>query len=653
MCGIAGYLRRDAGAELDAAVLPSMAAALAHRGPDGEGFWSDGPVGLAHRRLAIIDLATGGQPMANEDETLWIVCNGEIYNYRELRRDLARHHTFRSQSDTEVVLHLYEELGERCLERLNGMFALAIWDVRQRRLFLARDRFGVKPLYWTNGPRGFAFASEVKALLAAGAVEPRPDESALNEYLTFQYTLRDRTMYRGVARLEPGHYLTFRPFADAAPSVVRYWDFNYEIDTHHTFEFFRERLLHLLTDSVELQLRSDVPLGAYLSGGIDSSVIAALAAPRLGGRLPVFTGAFDDGPEYDESAYARLVAEQVGAALQEVRPTPRDFVELMPGLIRLMDEPMAGPGLFPQYCVSRLAARSVKVCLGGQGGDELFGGYARYLVAYLEQCLKGAIYGTGKGEQYIVTWEAIAPHLPMLRSYQPLLQDFWSGGLFEDMDRRYFRLVARDHGLDAVLRPEVRPPAEREGCFEKFREVFFGSEAKSYFNRMTHFDLKTLLPALLHVEDRVSMGVGLETRVPFLDHRVAELVTRMPPVMRFEGGRSKHVLREAVADLVPAAVRQRQDKMGFPVPLGEWLKQGPVRDFAADVLLGRAARNRGYYNMEEVARRLRQPARHGRLLWGLLCLELWFQNCLERPGPTKSASAGRVRARRLQPAASP
>ncbi|MBN2560821.1 MAG: asparagine synthase (glutamine-hydrolyzing) [Phycisphaerae bacterium] len=628
MCGIAGYLIRDREADVDLGVIHAMTDAMAHRGPDGEGDWTSGPVGLGHRRLAVIDLQTGAQPMTNEDETLWIVCNGEIYNYRELRRDLARHHTFRTQSDTEVILHLYEELGERCLDRLNGMFAFAIWDIRQQRLFIARDRLGIKSLYWTIGKRHFAFASEVKALLAAGACEARLNPGALTEYFTFQYTMRDRTLFEGVQCVEPGHYLTFRPFQDVAPSVVRYWDFNYEIDTHHTFEYFSERLLSLLEDSVNLRLRSDVPLGAYLSGGIDSSVVTCLAAPRYGDRFHVFTGAFDDGPEFDESSYARLVAEEAEASYHEVRPTADDFIRLMPRLVYLMDVPMAGPGLFPQYCVSELAARTVKVCLGGQGGDELFGGYARYLAAYLEQCLKGAIYDTGRDEAYIVTWEAIAPHLPMLKHYQPLLQDFWRTGLFEDMDRRYFHLIARDHGLESILSPDAWTTKARQACFEDFRQVFYGSEAKSYFNRMTHFDLKTLLPALLHVEDRVSMGCSLESRVPLLDHRVAELVTTMPPIMRFEGGRSKHVLREAVVDLVPRRVLDRQDKMGFPVPFSQWLR-GPIREFVCDTLLGTAARQRGLYRTDELERQITTAGKYSRLLWGILSIELWFQTFID------------------------
>ncbi len=628
MCGIAGCLIRAADGAVDRATIEAMTDAIAHRGPDGTGIQVDGPVGLGHRRLAIIDIPTGAQPMSNEDGTVWIVFNGAIYNHVELRRELEPTHAFRTQSDTEVIIHLYEDLGAACVERLNGMFAFAIWDARRARLFLARDRLGIKPLYWTMDGRRFGFASEIKALIAGGLCRPRVNPDALTEYLTYQFTMEDRTLFRDVHRLEPGCHLMFRPFDDARPAVRSYWDFGETIDEHHTFDYFRDRLRRLLEESVTLQLRSDVPLGAYLSGGTDSSVVTTLAAPRYPGAFHVFCGAFDAGPEYDESSYARLVAERAGAVYHEVRPTADDFCRLMPQLIRLMDEPAAGPGLFPQYCVSRLASESVKVCLGGQGGDELFGGYARYLVAYLEQCLKGAIFGTQRCDRYVVTWEAIQPHLSMLRTYLPMLQGFWQQGLFDDMDRRYFQLVTRDDGLDQVLTPDAWTRGDRDRAYDRFRQVFRKPAATSYFSRMTHFDMTTLLPALLHVEDRVSMGVGLESRVPLLDHRIAELVTGMPPIMRFEGGRSKHVLREAVQGLVPDRVLNRRDKMGFPVPFNEWIK-GPIRDFVCDTLLGSAARSRGLYRTAELERQLTRTGKFSRLMWGILCLELWFQQFMD------------------------
>jgi asparagine synthase (glutamine-hydrolysing) len=624
MCGIAGIIARDPSATPDVARLGLMLESLAHRGPDGEGVHADGPAALGHKRLAIIDLETGQQPMCNEDGSLWIVLNGEIYNYVELRQGLERHHEFRTRSDTEVILHLYEELGERCLDRLNGMFAFAIWDGRQQRLFAARDRLGIKPLYWTLSPETLAFASEPKALLAAGLAQPEADPQALEEYLTFQFCLGERTLFRQIRKLEPGHYLTFRPGRDHDPAIVRYWAFNYELDVHHTPEYFRETLRDLIDDSVRIQLRSDVPVGAHCSGGIDSSTVVMLAARHYGGRLATFTGGFREGPQYDETAYARVVAEAAGSEHFEVWPTAREFTESLPELIYMMDEPAAGPGVFPQYQVSRLAAQHVKVALGGQGGDELFGGYARYLAAYLEQALKGAIDGTDADARYVVTWESIAPSLPQLQRYRPLLQRFWRDGLFDEMDRRYFRLVSRLEDAEALMSEDVWGPRSGERIFEGYSRIFNDPSTKSYFNKMTNFDLRTLLPALLHVEDRTSMSASLESRVPLLDHRIVELVTRIPPALRFPGGDSKRMLREAVQQIIPEVVFRRRDKMGFPVPLTEWLR-GPARDFVRDTLLGSRARNRGIYRIDGVEKLLATNAPFDRQLWGVLCLELWFQ----------------------------
>lgn len=635
MCGIAGIIQRNGGGLVDRNAVLAMTASLYHRGPDGEGFYFNGPVGLGHRRLAIIDLEGGQQPMTNEDESLWIVFNGEIYNYLELRRDLARHHTFRTHSDTEVILHLYEEVGERCLEQLNGMFSFAIWDTRQQRLFAARDRLGIKPFYWHLDAEHFSFASEPKALIAAGLVEPQPDPQGMEEYLAFQFCLGERTLFKNIWRLEPGHYLTFRPFRDSEPSVVRYWDFNYNLDTHHTEEYYVDELLSLLQDAVRLQLRSDVPVGAHLSGGIDSSTVVCLAAPMYGSRFHTFTGAFHEGPQYDETSYASAVARHVNSIHNETWPTAADFSDVMPRLIYMMDEPAAGPGVFPQYFVSKLARANVKVVLGGQGGDEIFGGYARYLVAYLEQCLKGAIYGTQEEDKYVVTWDSIMPNLPLLQQYGPMLQSFWREGLFDEMDRRYFRLVSRLEDAENLITPDLWNAESRSRTFAAFQQVFNNPAAKSYFNKMTNFDLKTLLPALLQVEDRTSMSVSLESRVPLLDHRIADLVTRMPPTIRFKGGDTKRVFREAVRNLLPKVVFDRRDKMGFPVPVADWFR-GPLRDFLGDILLSPRARQRGLYRVDNVEGLLLKEQKFGRQLWGLLSLELWFRAFMDaeqRPQP--------------------
>jgi asparagine synthase (glutamine-hydrolysing) len=406
--------------------------------------------------------------------------------------------------------------------------------------------------------------------------------------------------------------------------VVRYWDLNGGIDTHHTEEYYTEQLLLLLQDAVRLQLRSDVPVGAHLSGGMDSSTVVCLAAPAYGGPFHTFTGGFREGPEYDETRYARAVSEHVRSIHHEIWPSAQEFAEKLPWLIYMMDEPAAGPGLFPQYFVSKLAHENVKVVLGGQGGDEVFGGYARYLVAYLEQCLKGAIYGTQEQGKYVVTWESIMPNLSLLKQYQPLLQSFWRDGLFEEMDRRYFRMVSRTENLNELFTGDAWSAASRDRIFGAFQQVFNNPAMKSYFDRMTHFDLKTLLPALLHVEDRTSMSVSLESRVPLLDHRIVELVGHMPPTIRFKGGDTKRVFREAVRHLVPDVIFNRRDKMGFPVPLAEWFR-GPLREFVCDILLSTRARQRGFYRMDGVQRLLEKEQKFGRELWGLLSLELWFR----------------------------
>jgi asparagine synthase (glutamine-hydrolysing) len=641
MCGIAGIVERDLNRAANPDAVLAMMRTLEHRGPDDEGVYFSGPVGLGHKRLSIIDLKTGHQPLANEDESLWIIFNGEIYNYLELRRELLRYHTFRTNSDTEVILHLYEELGERCLERLNGMFSFVIWDTRQQRLFAARDHLGIKPFYWHIDGERFSFASEPKALIAAGLVEAQPDPQGLEEYLTFQFCLGERTLFKNIWRLEPGHYLTFRPFRDNEPSIVRYWDFNYELDTHHTDEYFVEQLLLLLQDAVRLQLRSDVPVGSHLSGGIDSSTIVCLAAPAYGGQFHTFTGAFREGPQYDETDYARAVASHVNSIHHETWPSATDMADVLPWLIYMMDEPAAGPGLFPQYFVSKLARENVKVVLGGQGGDEIFGGYARYLIAYLEQVLKGAIFGAQEDGKYVVTWDSIMPNLSLLQQYHPLLQSFWREGLFEEMDRRYFRLVSRGEDAQVLISSDAWNGESRSRMFAEFQRVFNNPATKSYFNKMTNFDLKTLLPALLQVEDRTSMSVSLESRVPLLDHRIADLVTRMPPTIRFKGGDTKRVFREAVKHLIPEKVFGRHDKMGFPVPLTEWL-QGPLHDFVCDILLGPRARQRGLYQMDGVEKLILKEGRFGRQLWGLLSLELWFRVFVDRefvPPPAEMVPA--------------
>ena len=625
MCGIVGILQLD-GAPADLQRLRHMADALNHRGPDDEGWLLEGPLGLYHKRLSIIDLTTGHQPM--ESEGFVIVFNGEIYNYLELRSELsARGHHFRTKSDTEVILRMYAEYGPAAVERLNGMFAFVLYDRHRGRLLAARDHFGVKPLYFHRTPTALLFASEIKALLRHPEVRAEPDPEAINDYLTFQYVLGDRTLFRGVRKLLPGQYQVIDLATGGGP-VTQYWEPRFDIDRHHTEEYFVEQVQALLGDAIRLQMRSDVPVGAYLSGGLDSSVVTLLAAQASGSRLKAFNGAFRDGPEFDESSFARQVAQACGAELMEVVPTEDEFVDLLPVMLYHMDEPVAGPGLFPQYIVSRLAAKHVKVCLGGQGGDEIFGGYVRYLVAYFEQAIKGAIYDTNEEQEHVVTFASIVPNLHSLRQYVPMLQQFWRSGMFEEMDRRYFRLIDRSGGAISLLSPGFRAQYDQEAIFARFQQVFNHPDTLSYYNKMTHYDLVTGLPALLQVEDRVSMASSLESRVPLLDYRLADLVTRMPPRLKCKGGELKFILKRAVKQVVPPAIFERKDKMGFPVPLHLWAR-GRSRQFFGDVLLSRACRERGIFDADEVSKLMEYETAFSRRLWGLLNLELWFRTFID------------------------
>ncbi len=633
MCGIVGVLNFN-GQPVALPVLTDMAEALKHRGPDGEGHFVDGSVGFSHKRLAIIDLTSGQQPMTSTRGTTTIVFNGEIYNYVELRAELARRgHTFRTTSDTEVILEMYAAHGPACVTMLNGMFAFLLYDRERQIVLAARDHFGIKPLYYGMTRSGaLCFASEIKALFQHPELRAEPDHAAMREYVTFQLVTGDRTLFKGIHKLLPGHYQVI-DLASRQVRTERYWEPRFTIDPYHTEEYFVAEVRRLLEDATRLQMRSDVPVGAYLSGGMDSSIVTALAAAFNGhanGTRPLqtFTGSFREGPDFDETVYAREVAQNTGALMHEVVATEEQFVDLMPKLVYQMDEPVAGPGLFPQYVVARCAARHVKVVLGGQGGDEIFGGYVRYMVAYLEQALKGAIFETNEEAEHIVSLRSIVPNLPALRAYAPMMQQFWRQGVFDPMDRRYFRLIDRSGGALSLFSADFRSCYDSDELFARFQQVFNHPDTKSYFNKMQHFDMVTQLPALLHVEDRVSMAASLESRVPLLDYRIADLVASMPPGMKFRGGELKYILKRAAGALLPASIAERKDKMGFPVPLHLWAK-GRSRDFFADVLLSPTARARGIFDAAEVEKLMAYESAFSRRLWGLLNLELWHRQFID------------------------
>ncbi|MDQ7779186.1 MAG: asparagine synthase (glutamine-hydrolyzing), partial [Planctomycetota bacterium] len=548
MCGISGIL--DLKGRKHAKLRPHlrvMNKLQAHRGPDGQGTWThpQGHVGFGHRRLSIIDLETGAQPMSDASGNV-ICCNGEIYNYIELRDEL-HDSGFRTSSDTEVILAAYRKWGIDCLARLRGMFAFALWDETKQTLFCARDHFGIKPFYYVIEDGVFYFASEAKALLPF-LPEIETDQEALKDYLVFQFCLAGKTLFEGINELPPAHLLLVE---NGRVSARRYWEVYYNLDFSHSQEYFQERLRGLIEDSIRVHTRSDVPIGAYLSGGTDSTIITSVASRFVNpAEFPVFTGKFAPGESYDESRYARIQSKARGLAIHEIEITASDFEKYLRKLLYHLDYPIAGPGSLPQYIVSRLASRHRKVVLGGQGGDEIFGGYVRYLIAYFEQCIKGAIENTLHSGNFVVTYESIIPNLVALQNYKPLLQQFWRQGLFEGLDRRYFRLIDRGSDLQAEVRWNVL--GERFP-FERFQAIFNRENVgkESYFDKMTHFDFKTLLPALLQVEDRMSMAHGLESRVPFLDHPLVEFAATMPANIKFKNGTLKTALVEAMKHEIP------------------------------------------------------------------------------------------------------
>ena len=621
MCGIAGmYQIKSAPIAALENKLHVMNQLIAHRGPDDAGVWmaKNQTIGLAHRRLSIIDLTDNAhQPMLAPTGEV-IVYNGEIYNYLELRESLARHWTFRTRSDTEVILAAYKVYGVDCVKHFKGMFAFAIWD--GEKLFCARDHFGIKPFYYTVQNNCFIFASESKALLPfLPAITT--DRQAFVEYITFQYPMGDRTLFQGVHQLEPAHALLMSPEGE---KIWRFWDVHYHIDYDHTPAYFYNKLEEMLHESIQMHTRADVDIGAYVSGGVDSSLIGILATQQTNRAMPFFHGRFLEGKQYDESEYAQYATQLCGTSLHIRDITAQDFVDNFARILYHLDFPVAGPGVLPQYMVSQMAAKHVKVVLGGQGGDEIFGGYARYVIAYFEQCMKAAIEGNYKKGNFIVTAESIIPNLEVLNAYKPLLKQFWSQGLFEPLEKRYFTLVNR--GLD--LEGEVDLTShEKDQVYKQFLDVFNTAKfekAESYFDGMTHFDFKCLLPGLLHVEDRVSMAHGLEARVPFLYYPLIDFVATVPANIKFADGRMKHLLKQTFSHVLPKPILNRKDKMGFPVPLTEWIK-GDLKEFVYDLLHTGLARQHSFVDYQCIISTVEKSGQFSRKIWGFLCYEMWQQ----------------------------
>jgi len=629
MCGFACILSSQKDLLPRMPVMQEMLDRIYHRGPDGEGFHQVSGQGIfGHRRLAIIDLEHGTQPLNSQDGRYTLVFNGEIYNYLEISQKLRKKGVvFKTNSDSEVLLHFLILYGSKALNELNGMFAFVFHDRQENRWIASRDHFGIKPLYFAQAAGEIVFASEIKSILAHPEIKANQDQKSLKQYMAFQFCLGNRTLFSGIYKVSPGHYLT--GYGSTIETNTQYWAPNYEIDYDHSERWFEERVSDLLQDSVNLQMRADVPIGSYLSGGLDSSLISALASNHLETPLPMFHGRFLEGQEYDESRYAKILVEHAKGIYNETIPTASDFINDLPDLIYALDEPIAGPGVFPQFATSKMAAKQVKVVLGGQGGDEIFAGYARYLVAYLEQALKGAVIGSSEEGNHLVTLQSIIPNLSILKQYSPLMSSFWSKGLFENMDKRYFHMINRGGGMKHLLDEDFNSSDNQTTLFDDFQSIFNEPNTTSYINKMTNFDQKTLLPALLQIEDRVSMAVSVESRVPFLDRRLVELMASLPPPMKFQGGKTKNILKKSMGKFLPKKIVNRKDKMGFPVPLNDWMVRGKVREFVHDTLLSKSSLERGIYKKEALHEILKSHGTGGRQLWGALSLELWHQKFID------------------------
>jgi asparagine synthase (glutamine-hydrolysing) len=587
MCGIAGLLSL-AGDPIAASTLRDMSLLLAHRGPDDDGIWVNGPVGLAHRRLSIIDLSPRGRnPMANEDETIWLVFNGEIYNYNDFRSDLLhRGHRFRSETDSEVIIHLYEELGAHCIDELNGMFAFALWDGRQRRLLLGRDRFGVKPLYYTLVANTLAFASEVKAFLALPDFRVSPDPFALAEHFTFQNTFGERSFFEGVKLLPAGHCLTVE---DGSIQTRRHWDLQFQPRSDVKLDEWARCIREHFEAAVMRQLMSEVPLGTYLSGGMDTGSISAVASRRIP-KLHTFTCGFDLPGEaneleqyFDERSESQMLSRYLGTVHHELELGPDAMASVLPRVVWHLDEPRVGIS-YQIYCTAAMIRRHVTVVLSGVGGDELFAGYP---------------------------WR-----------YESVLG--LDDSSFETAYYRQWNRLLTDHEARLLFSHEINQALGDFSTFDSFRAVLKGSEAYDPLHRALYFDFKTFLNGLLVVDDKLAMAHSLEARVPFLDNHLVDEVARVPAEFKLAHGQNKIVLREAMRGLVPNETLSRR-KQGFTPPDQSWYRRDAA--FIEELILSPRALDRGYFRPTYLRKILDDHLRDRRnnrfLLWSLMCFEWW------------------------------
>jgi asparagine synthase (glutamine-hydrolysing) len=633
MCGICGVaIPKNSNATVDRSMLLAMRDTLTHRGPDDAGVFVDERVGLAHRRLSIVDLGGGHQPMANEDDSIWIIYNGEVYNHRDHRSALEqRGHTYRTASDTEAIIHLYEEYGPRAVTHLRGMFAFAIWDKPRRRLLLARDRLGIKPLYYVVTDDGaIYFASEIKALLEANAVRPEINYNSLADYAANRATSGAETLFRGVKRLLPGHTLTW---SDGKIEIERYWDVSFaKANESLTEAAYIERFQELFQESVRLRLMADVPLGMFLSGGIDSSAIVAAMSQMVAEPIKTFSVAFAER-DANELEYARIVARAFKTDHHEVLVSPEQFFGALPAMVYQEDEPIAHPSSVPLYFVSKLASEHVKVVLTGEGSDELLAGYDKYRKTVYNLALGRAYHSATPKVIKRAIERAIFGMKGTSRARQKLIRTFFC--LSPDIENIYFdNFSVFSRAMQSKLfTAQAREQMSEYGPYRDALDHVGESDADTLLDQLLDADLKTYLHELLMKQDQMSMAASIESRVPFLDHKLVEFAARLPVNMKLRGLTTKYILRRAMADRLPKEILTRK-KMGFPVPVGAWLR-GRFSHIIDEYVLSPRAIARGIFNADyvrDLAARHHAGENHAERLWALVNFEIWqrrFFDCEE------------------------
>jgi asparagine synthase (glutamine-hydrolysing) len=639
MCGICGIaIPKQLNRHVSASRLIAMRDTLAHRGPDDSGLYLGAGVGLGHRRLSIVDLGGGHQPMANEDDTIWIVFNGEIYNHRGLRPELeGRGHQYRTVSDTETIIHLYEEQGARAVERLSGMFAFAIWDSARRELLLARDRLGIKPLYYALADGTLYFASEIKALVEARAVAPEINYPALPDYLANHAPSGEETLFRGVKRLLPGHTLTWR---DGQVEIRKYWDLSFAGASHPALSDRDaiEQWTELFREAVRSHLMADVPLGVFLSGGIDSSAITAMMSSMARRPIKTFSVGFAER-EANELEYARMVSRAFGTDHHEVIVSPDEFFAVMPRLIWHEDEPLGHLASVPLYFVSELAARHVKVTLTGEGSDELMAGYYRYWKTVYNLSLGARYHGWTPEALRRVARNGI-DWLPKGSSLRRRLSQTFLARTpdIESLYLENFAVFSRAQQL-RMLTPEAKDRVGAPDPYSAARHYFTQSDATTTLNRLLYADTKTYLHELLMKQDQMSMAASLESRVPFLDHTLVEFTARLPERMKLRRLTTKYILRRSMKGILPEPILRRS-KMGFPVPVGAWFR-GAYRSMIDDYALSARTRDRGVFDpafVHNLVAEHQSGARdHSQRLWSLVNFEMWARQFID----SETASSGR------------